>query len=94
MLAIIVASAFSVDYFLRRDISGKVSEAWIAACDESKTTMACLDRIATHHAGCFDIAYESMIFTFGRKRWESFRLLEYEACMNREQAASSPELGI
>lgn len=94
MLAIIVACAFSVDYFLKRDISGKVSEAWITACDESKTTVACLERVATHHSGCFDLAYESMMFTFGRDRWESFRLLEYEACMNRDRETKPAAIGI
>jgi len=83
VLALIVACAFSIDYLLKRDISTKVSEVWVAACDESMTTMACLDRVSTHHDDCFELAYESMIFTFGRKRWESFKLLEYEACMNR-----------
>ena len=94
VLAVIVGCAFSVDYFLERDISGKVSDAWLQACDESKTTVACLERIATHHPGCFDLAYESMMFTLGRNRWESFKLLEYEACMNRDRAAQPPEIGI
>ncbi|MGR9090409.1 MAG: hypothetical protein ACU85U_07505 [Gammaproteobacteria bacterium] len=94
VLAIIVASAFSVDYFLKRDISGKVSEAWVSACDESRTTVACLERIATHHPRCFGLAYESMMFTFGRNRWESFRLLDYEACMNRDQLVTPLEIGI
>lgn len=94
VLAVIVASAFSVDYFLKRDISGKVGDAWVTACDESKTTVACLERVATHHPRCFDLAYRSMMFTFGRNRWESFKLLEYEACMNRDPAASPPEIGI
>lgn len=94
MLAIIVASAFSVDYFLKRDISGKVSNAWVTACDESKTTVACLERVASHHSECFDLAYESMMLTFGRNRWESFKLLDYEACMNRDRGAKAKDIGI
>jgi len=96
MLAVIVASALSVDYLLSREISKQVSDAWLTACDESKSTVACLGRIETHHDRCFDLAYSSMILTFGRRRWESFKLNEYEACMNRDDPEPDParEIGI
>ncbi len=84
VLALIVGSGFSVEYLLKRDISNQVSAAWADACAESLSTQICVERVATHHGDCFGLAYTSMIFTFGRERWNSFKLIDYEACMNRQ----------
>jgi hypothetical protein len=94
VLAAIVASAFSIDFLLKREVSSKVSDAWIAACDDTKSTVACLGRVETHHPKCFELAYSSMIMTFGRTRWESFKLLDYEACMNRDKAGKPSDIEI
>jgi hypothetical protein len=85
ILAVIVVSAFSLDYFLQRDISNKVRAAWHDACVQSLSDRLCEDRIKSHHPECFKLAYTSMIFTLGRSRWESFELINYEACMNRDE---------
>ncbi len=84
VLALIVICGFSVEYLLKRDINKQVGAVWMSACAESLSTLVCAGRVATHHRGCFDLAYTSMIFTFGRERWDSFKLIDYEACMNRE----------
>ena len=85
ILILIVGFAFSADYFLKRQITGQVHSAWLAACQESMTEQACRTRAHSHHQGCFDLAYTSMIFTLGRSRWESFMLIDYEACMNHDE---------
>ena len=84
VLALIVVCGFSVEYLLKRDISKQISGAWADACAESFSIRVCVERVATHHGDCFGVAYTSMIFTFGRERWDSFKLIDYEACMNRE----------
>ncbi|MFT4561934.1 MAG: hypothetical protein ACI9BW_001677 [Gammaproteobacteria bacterium] len=86
ILVVIVGFAFSADYLLTRDISSKVRTAWQDACMESVTDRLCESRVISHHSGCFQLAYTSMIFALGRSRWESFELINYEACMNREEA--------
>lgn len=94
VLAVIVGCAFSVNYFLKREISGQVSDVWLSACDESESTVTCMGRVETHHEKCFARSYTSMIFTFGRQRWESFKLLDYEACMNRDEPSEAASLVI
>ena len=84
ILVVIVAFGFSADFLLKRDIGAKVNSAWLESCAQSLAMAQCEERLGTHHAGCFNLAYTSMIFTFGRERWESFRLIDYEACMNRD----------
>lgn len=88
ILILIVGCAFSADYVLKREISGQVRGAWEAACQESLTAQACETRSHSHHPGCFELAYTSMIFTLGRERWESFMLIDYEACMNHDEGAA------
>jgi len=100
VLALLVGVAFSVDIFMERSIREQVRESWVNACDQSLSLALCERRTDTHHVKCFELAYTSMIFTFGRQRWESFKLLDYEACMNRDDAlsdgmpASGPVVGI
>lgn len=89
VLALIVVCGFSVEYLLKRDISKQISQAWADACAESLSTRVCVERVADHHGDCFGLAYTSMIFTFGRERWDSFKLIDYEACMNRENIHSA-----
>lgn len=93
MLALIVAVAFSFDHLLQRDIRAQVAKAWLDSCVQTIALGQCEGRVATHHVGCFDLAYTSMIFTFGRDRWESFRLVDYEACMNRDAPPSGSTPG-
>ncbi|MDA0824135.1 MAG: hypothetical protein O3C28_17190 [Proteobacteria bacterium] len=94
ILAVIVVSAFSLDYFLQRDISSKVRAAWHDACVQSLSNRLCEYRVNSHHAECFKLAYTSMIFTLGRSRWESFELINYEACMNSDETpVLEPEPG-
>jgi hypothetical protein len=100
VLALLVGLGFSADFLLERSIQGQVREAWLEACDQSLSPSLCERRTDTHHSRCFDLAYTSMIFTFGRQRWESFELIDYEACMNRDEApgagmpTSGPVVGI
>jgi hypothetical protein len=89
ILILIVACAFSADYWLTRDISGQVRSAWVDACEESITRQVCEERSQSHHSGCFDLAYTSMIFSLGRARWESFMLIDYESCMNHDDGIDS-----
>jgi hypothetical protein len=86
ILAVIVVSAFSMDYLLQRNISKEVRTAWHDACGQSVSDQLCENRVNSHHAGCFELAYTSMIFSLGHSRWESFELIDYEACMNRAEA--------
>ena len=86
ILAVIVVFAFSADYLLQRDIRTQVRQAWLVACAESMSPQRCEARVETHQDVCFDGAYTSMIFTLGRSRWESFKLIDYESCMNRESS--------
>ena len=87
ILIIIVGFAFSADFLLKRSISAKVQGAWETACVDAMTDEACRRRSQSHHSGCFDLAYTSMVFTLGRDRWESFMLIDYEACMNHDEGA-------
>lgn len=90
ILALIVGFGFSADFLLARDIGKQVRHSWLDSCVRSIPLGTCEGRAESHHAGCFDSAYTSMIFTFGRERWESFELMDYEACMNRN---ASPRIG-
>lgn len=90
VLAIIVGFGFSADFLLKRDVSSQVSDAWFASCSKLLAAEKCQARVQSQHAACFDLAYTSMIFTFGRERWESFKLLDYEACMNRDKPQDQP----
>ncbi len=95
VLALLVGSAFSIDHLLSRDIGKQVKRTWIDSCAQSQLLNKCEQRTVSHHSGCFESAYRSMIFTFGRDRWESFKLLDYEACMNRSAppVADEPLVG-
>ena len=83
ILASIVVFAMGADYLLKRDIREQVRSAWLEACVQALPRATCEARARSHHSECFAPAYRSMMFTFGRDRWESFNLMDYEACMNR-----------
>ena len=91
VLGLIIVLAFSIDALLKRDVNKQIRLAWMAACAENLDAELCEQRIIRNHDGCFDLAYTSMIFTFGRDRWDSFKLIDYEACMNRDNFATSPQ---
>ncbi len=80
----IVSSVYLVNYFLEKDVSGKVSDAWQEACVSQLSAAACIARIETHHENCFGSAYSSMLMTFGNSRWESFKVGVYENCMDQQ----------
>jgi hypothetical protein len=93
LLGLLVAFGFSADFLLERDISKQVRRAWLDACVRSLPLGVCEQRARSHHSGCFEPAYTSMVFTFGRQRWESFELMNYEACMNRVEPPGVSESG-
>ncbi|MGR8947837.1 MAG: hypothetical protein ACU84Q_07310 [Gammaproteobacteria bacterium] len=78
----IVASVFLADYFLKKDISAQVSEAWNEACVTQLAASVCFARIESHHKKCFDPAYSSMLMRFGKSRLEALKIMQYEQCMS------------
>lgn len=78
----IISSVFLADYFLKKDISEQVAEAWNEACISQFSVAACIARVDSQHDGCFDGAYRSMLVTFGKSRWDSLKIDAYENCMS------------
>ena len=78
----IVASIFLADYFLQREISAQVADAWAEACIDTLSASVCGARIDSHHQGCFEPAYSSMLFRFGKSRAEALDIENYENCMS------------
>ena len=78
----IVSSVFLADYFLKKDISAQVSEAWNEACVTQLAASVCFARIESHHEACFEPSYSSMLMRFGQSRIEALKILEYEKCMS------------
>ena len=77
----IILSVFLVDFFLQKEISSTVSEAWSEACISQISAAGCIARVDSHHDGCFEASYSSMLLRFGGSRWESLEIENYEACM-------------
>lgn len=82
VVASIVGSIFLADYFLRRDISAQVADAWGEACMKELSVGVCGARIDSHHDDCFSPAYSSMLMRFGKSRLEALDIESYETCMS------------
>lgn len=80
----IAGSIFLADFFLRRDISDQVANAWSEACIASFSVSACNRRVNSHHTNCFKPSYSSMLLRFGKSRVEALNIEGYEACMSQE----------
>ena len=82
VVASIAGSIFLADYFLRRDISAQVADAWGEACMKELSVSVCGARVESHHDACFSPAYSSMLMRFGKSRLEALDIESYESCMS------------
>ena len=78
----IVGSIFLADYFLRREISAQVADAWAEACIKELSISVCNARVESHHGDCFEPSYSSMLMRFGKSRLEALDITSYETCMS------------
>ena len=78
----IISSVFLADYFLEKDISAQVADAWNEACVTQLSASVCFARLESHHDSCFDPAYSSMLMRFGQSRLEALKIVDYEKCMS------------
>jgi hypothetical protein len=83
----IISIVFLADHFLRKNVSIEVSDAWYEACTSGTSAAACLGRVGSHHDRCFAPSYSSMLMRFGKSRWDSLKIEEYENCMASDETA-------
>ena len=90
VVASIAGSIFLADYFLRRDISAQVADAWGEACMKELSVSVCGARVESHHDACFSPAYSSMLMRFGKSRLEALDIESYESCMSHMFKPTEP----